>query len=409
MRIWIKLLVGSALGIALALVAGENELVYGSLPWLERFALAVGRYALVPALFFSIAIGVHDLRKEGRFWQLLLRNAAVMVALSAFVIAAGLAATVAFDPGRIPIMAAEQDALAGFDVAGSVMELFPGNMFAALVGDGSFLLPVYVFAFFLGVGLSYDRNYSKRVVELVDSLSRVFFHVMSFFVEILGFVMIALSASWAIRFRDAWAMEVFGEFVLMLGALAALLGFGILPLLLYLVRPKANPWAVLYGSLGPAIAAFFSGDVHFSMPALMRHAKESLGIRRRSSAPTLAALGAFCRGGSAMVAAASFVVVFNSYSGIGMSLAEIVSIGVGAFGVSFLLARHPGGGAYVALAALCVGFGRGFEEGFLVLRPIAFYLIAVGAFLDAMMASLANYASARLGGFVEGKSVGQHI
>jgi len=409
MKIWIKLLVGSALGIVLGFVAPENQRFMEALAWLEQFVLRVGRYALVPVLFFSLSVGIFELRKDGRFWPMVLKNVLLIAAVSAFVIAAGVLATLAFSPARIPIMAVEQLELTRLDVAGGIMELFPFNMLGVLAGEGVFLLPLYVFAFFLGMGMSYDKTYSKPVIALVDSLSRIFFHIASFFIEILGFMIIVLSAYWAVAFRDALRLEVFGELFAMMGVMAAALGLVILPLFLYLLRPKSNPWAVLYGSIGPAITAFFSGDVNFSLPVLLRHAKESFGIKRGSSVLTLTMFSTFCRAGSAMVAASAFIVIFNSYSSIGITAAEVVSISLHAFAISFILARHPGNGAYAALAILCLGFGRGFEEGYLILRPVAFYLIAVGTFLDVMIASVANYAIARHGGFVEEKETRKFI
>ncbi|MCL2601063.1 MAG: cation:dicarboxylase symporter family transporter [Treponema sp.] len=409
MKIWIKLLVGSVLGVVFGFLAPENQRFMEVLAWLEQFALRVGRYAVVPVLFFSLSIGVYELRKDGKFWPMVLKNLGVIALVAVFVVLVGVLATLALSPGRIPIMAEEQVGQIRLDVAGGIIELFPFNMFAALAGDGVFLLPFYVFAFFLGMGLSYDKIYSKPVIALIDSLSRIFFHIASFFIEILGFMIIVLSAYWAVRFRDALQMEVFGELIVMLGVMAAVLGFVVLPLFLYLLKPKANPWAVLYGSLGPAITAFFSGDVNFSLPVLLRHAKESFGIRRRSNALTLAMFGTFCRAGSAMVAAVAFIVVFNSYSSIGITTAEVLAICGHAILISFFLARHPGTGAYAALAVLCYGFGRGFEGGYLILRPIAFYLIAIGTFLDVMITSVANYAMAKLNGFAEEKSARQFI
>jgi len=413
MKIWIKLLIGSALGVAFGFAAPETPRMMEALAWLEQFALRVGRYALVPALLFSLAIGIYELRKDARFWPMVLKNLLMIAAASAAVILVGVLAALAVSPSGIPITAEEQLYAVYFDVAGGVKELFPFNMLSALAGEGTFLLPVYVFAFFLGIGLSYDKTYSKPVIALVDSLSRIFFHIASLFVEILGFLMIALSGYWAIRFRGVLQTGVFNELMLMLAVLALALGFGILPALLYLLpkskgRPRTSPWAVLYGSFGPAIAAFFSGDVNFSLPALLRHAKESFGIRRRSSALTLAMFTAFCRGGSAMVGVVAFIVVFNSYFNIGITAAEIAAVSLHALGISFLLARHPGSGAYAALAALSLGFGR-VEEGYLILRPIAFYLIAIGTFLDVMLASFGNYAAARLGGFAEEKKARQFI
>jgi Na+/H+-dicarboxylate symporter len=188
-----------------------------------------------------------------------------------------------------------------------------------------------------------------------------------------------------------------------------ILGFGILPLFLYLLRPKINPWAQLYGSLGPAIAAFFSGDINFTIPMLLRHVRENLGARRRANAVTVTLFTTFGRAGSAMVAAIAFIVIIKSYSSLGVTMADVVSIGLRAFAISFLLARHPGDGAYTALAVLCMGYGRGFEAGYLILKPLAFYLIAVGTFLDVMLTSFATFAVAKTSGFQEEKSIRHFI
>jgi len=59
---------------------------------------------------------------------------------------------------------------------------------------------------------------------------------------------------------------------------------------------------------------------------------------------------------------------------------------------------------------LCLGYGQGFEAGCLILKPMAFYLIAVGTFLDVMIASFASYAIARLNGYiVEEKSMKRFV
>ncbi|MDR2718261.1 MAG: cation:dicarboxylase symporter family transporter [Treponema sp.] len=404
MKVWVKLLIGSILGITLGLLVHENQRLVEALVWLEQFALRIGRYAVIPMLVFLLTIGIYELWQDRQFWPLVLKNCLMIAGVSILVIFLGVLATLAFPPSRIPILAEEQLEVIRLDVAGNVKELFSYNMFSVLAGDGVYLFPVCVFAFFLGVGLSQKRSYNKPVIALVDSLSHVFYNIALFFIEILGFIMIVLSCYWAIRFREVLRAEIYLDLILLLGIFAAVLGFGILPMLLYFVRPKVNPWAVLYGSLGPAIAAFFSGDVNFSLPVLLSHAQENLGVQRRSNAVSLTLFSTFCRAGSAMAATVAFIVIFKSYSSLGITSAEILSISIRALAISFLLARHPGDGAYTALAVLCLGYGKGFEAGYLILKPLAFYLIAVGAFLDVMIASFAAYAAARVSGFVEEKN-----
>jgi len=403
MKVWVKLLIGSILGITLGLLSPENPRLLEGLVWLEQFVLRIGRYAVVPMLVFVLSIGIYELRHDRQFWPLLVKNCLMIAGISVFVIALGVLVTLVFPPSRIPILAEEQLETIRLDIAGNIKELFPYNMFSVLAGDGVFLFPVCIFAFFFGIGLSYDRSYSKPVIALVDSLSHVFYNITLFIIEILGFIMIVLSCYWTIRFQEVLRMDIFHDLILLLGVFSAVLCFGVLPLLLYSIRPKINPWAVLYGSLGPAITAFFSGDINFSLPVLYSHTRENLGVQRKSGAVSMALLSTFCRAGSAMVAVVAFIVIFKSYSSLGITLTEILSISIRAFAISFLLARHPGDGAYTALAVLCLGYGKGFEAGYLILKPLAFYLIAIGAFIDIMLASFVTYAIARISGFVDEK------
>ncbi len=410
MKVWIKLLAGSALGVVLGFFLPANsERVLSVLVWLEGLALNIGRYTVIPILVFSLTVAVYELRQDGQFWRLIFKNFWMIAGVTVFVIALGIFVTMIFPPARIPILIEEQLEAISLDVAGNITDVFPSNMLSVLAGEGVYLFPACVFAFFLGIGLSYDRNYTKPVLALTDSLSRIFYHVASLFSEILGFIMIILSCYWAVRFNAALKADVFRDIIVLLAVFSVVLGFGIFPLFLYLLRPKTNPWKILYGSLGPAIAAFFSGDINFSMPVLIRHTKENFGIRRRSNTVSLVLFTTFCRAGSAMVAAAAFIVIIKSYSSLGITAMDVFSIGVRAAGISFLLARRPGDGAYTALAALCMGYGKGFEAGYLILKPLAFYLIAIGTFLDIIIASYATYAVARISGLHKEDSVVRFI
>jgi Na+/H+-dicarboxylate symporter len=407
MKVWFKLLIGSILGIVLGiLLPQDNARVFEVLAWFERLAINIGRYALIPVLFFSLALGVYKLRQDNRFWGLVLRSFIVMAAGTAIIIVLGISATLLFPPGRVPIQIEEQLSAVTLNVYDNIAGLVPANPLAALAGSGEYILPVCLFAFFLGLGLSYERNYSKTVAVLIDSLSRIFYHVAVFFSEILSLVLIVLSAYWSIRFRAVLAGGKYNDLIVLLGVFSLVMAFGIMPLMLYFVKPKTNPWKVLYGILGPALAGFFSGDINFTLPVLMRHEKENLGVRRRAGSVTLSLFSAFGRAGSAMAAAMAFIVIITSYSSLEVTAADLFSIALRAFGVAFLLAGHPGDGAYTALAVLCSTYDR---AGYLILKPLAFYLIACGAFLDIMFSAFASYALARMSGFQEDKNLQSYI
>jgi Na+/H+-dicarboxylate symporter len=411
MKVWVKLLIGSILGMTIGfLLPAENQGVISVLSWLEKLSLGIGRYAVVPVLVFSLTVAVYKLRMDEQFWSMVFKNILLIIAASAFVIFSGIMTAVLFSPDRIPIESAELTEITTIDPAANILEVFPANMFSVLGGSGIYLFPVCAFAFFLGMSLNYDRNYSKPVISLVDSLSRIFYHVASFFSEILGFIIIVLSSYWAVRFDGILEAKVYKDLVVMLGIFSVVLCFGILPLFLYFLKPRVNPWLVLYGFLGPALSAFFSGDINLTIPVLQRHSKENFGIRRRSSSLSIALFATFCRCGSTMAAAAGFIVIIKSYSYMGISSVELFKIGLYAFVISFLLARHPGDGAYIALAAICLNYGGGeYRAGYLILKPLAFYLVAVGTFIDIMLCAFGSYILARTNGFIEEKHLVRFI
>jgi Na+/H+-dicarboxylate symporter len=405
MKVWIKLLLGIVAGALLARVVPQDDgRILAVLDWLETLVLRIGRYALIPLLVFSLSIAIYELRQEGRFWPLVFHSFLGIAATAAFVIAAGVMVVQLFPPGPIPIRVEEELGIVSLDTTGTILALFPSNMFQVLVSDSVYLFPVSVFAFFLGMGLSYDRNFTKPVIALIDSLSRIFYHVVVFFSEILGFAIVVLAAYWMLRFRDVLQEKAYNDLIILLAVFSLVLCFIILPLFLYTLKPKVNPWAMLYGTLGPALAAWFSGDINFTLPVLLRHGKENFGIRRRSNTVTLALFNTFGRAGSAMTAAVALILIIKSYSRLDITLVDSLSIGLRAFCISFFLGGRPGDGAYIALAVICLGYGRGYEAGYLLLKPLAFYLITIGTFLDTMIAAFSSFVIARINGFQEDKS-----
>jgi aerobic C4-dicarboxylate transport protein len=408
MKVWVKFLIGSVLGMIIGFLLPDNESVFAALAWFEKLAIGIGRYTVIPVLVFSLTIAVYELRMDDQFWPIILKNVLFIIASAVFVIFLGIAATMIFWPqhSRIPFDQIVSTETLGLNIGDNLLDIFPSNMLSVISTGGIYLFPACIFAFFLGMGLNYDRNYSKPVISLLDSLSRIFYHIASFFSEILGFILIVLAAFWAVRFNGILQVKGYKDLIILLGAFSIVLCFIIMPLFLYLLKPKTNPWRVLYGFLGPAIAAFLSGDINFTIPILQRHSKENFGIRRRSSAVSLSLFATFCRCGSAMVAAAAFIVIMKSYSYITISTLKLFTIGLYAFLISFVLARHPGDGAFIALAALCLSYGdEAYRAGYLILKPMAFYLVAVGAFIDIMFNAFGAYIIARTNGFIEEKNL----
>jgi Na+/H+-dicarboxylate symporter len=405
MKVWVKLLIGSALGLLLGFLLPQDSSITNVFSYMSQFALSAGRYTALALIIFSLTIAIYELRQDGAFWPLVFKTLGLIAAASLFIISLGIVITVFFPPERIPILIEQQAERITLGAGPYFLEMFPSNMLSVITSNGVYIFPVCVFAFFMAIGLSYDKNYTKPVLSLIDSLSRIFYHIAAFFSEILGILVIMLAAYWALRYHSAMDAGIFKAILRLLLIFSITLGFVILPLFLCLVKNYRKPWKIVYASLASALSSFFSGDINFSLPILIQQSKENLGIRRRANSVILALWTTFARSGSAMVAAVSFIVIIKSYSSLDIKIESYLSIGLQALLISFFLARNPGDGAFAALAVLCAGYGHGFENGFLILKPLAFYLISIGAFLDVMIASLGSFAIARLTGYQNEKEI----
>ncbi|MDR0526574.1 MAG: dicarboxylate/amino acid:cation symporter [Spirochaetaceae bacterium] len=400
MKIWIKLLAGSILGLVLGfLLPAENETISRVFNFLGELAIGMGRYTAAAMLLFSLTIAIYELRQDGIFWTLVTRTMAVIIVVSIFTIGIGVAVATFFPPERIPILTEQNPEQLSLETGRYFLEMFPSNMLSVVSGNGIYLFPVCIFAFFMAIGLSYDKTYTKTVISLVDSLSRIFYHIGTFFSEILGLLIIVLSAYWALRYQAVQKAEVFHAIVRLLLVFSLVLAALVLPLFLFFVKRYKTPWKIVYASLGSSFAAFFSGDINFSLPVFMQQTKENLGIRRRANMVITMLWTSFGRSGSAMIAAISLLVIIKSYSSLDLEASALVGIVLQTLLISFLLSRNPGNGAFAALSVLCASYGHGLEAGYLILKPMAFYLVSIGAFLDMVIASLGSFAVARLSGF----------
>ena len=163
------------------------------------------------------------------------------------------------------------------------------------------------------------------------------------------------------------------------------------PLVLRLVCKDLRPYHVLYSSLCSIIAGFFTGDSNISLLTNSRHNKESLGIYDEINNFSLPLFSIFARGGTALVTSICFVTILRSYSSLGFAFYDVIWIFLISFVISFALGSYPQGGTFVALTVICSMYGRGFEAGYLLLRPAAPILCSFAAAFDVLSATTGTY------------------
>jgi len=139
MKIWVKFLIGAALGMVIGFLLPNTETVYSVLQWFEKLAIGIGRYAVIPVLVFSLTIAAYELRMDEQFWSMVLKNIVLIVVVSFFVIFTGIIITSIITPGRIPIETVEQIEAINLNPGANILEIFPSNMFSVLFGSGVYL------------------------------------------------------------------------------------------------------------------------------------------------------------------------------------------------------------------------------------------------------------------------------
>ena len=199
---------------------------------------------------------------------------------------------------------------------------------------------------------------------------------------------------WTTKFRAIITSGVFSPMILLLLVDFLIVVGLIYPLIIRYICHDPHPYRILYASICSAIAAFFSADSNLTLLINMRHGKESIGIRRRINGITFPLFNIFARGGSALVTVVGFIMIWRSYSSLTIPFLDILWITFASFGISFLLGGLPAGGAFVSLSVLCTIYGRGFETGFLLLKPAAPIICSFAAAFDALTAIFGSYVVA---------------
>jgi len=386
MKLWLRFLLGAIIGVVLGLYlpesGGDTARFFSGF---STMVINLGRYLLVPLVIFGGAAGTYELRQTRRVATAHLRALLFVLAATAGAITLGTLSVLIISPSRIPPIFQEavgRDFPSLFDL---VLRTFPRNLFRIFSSEGSFLLPFWVLGLLLGLGMTGDADEKSPVFAFIDAVCRIFYRINKLVVDYLAVGLIALGAASLLQIRDVADLGIYSQLLVTLVFNAILIIFGILPLILYFFGGRENPYVWLFGMTAPALAGGISGDSYFALPTLIRAVNENGGIRRRVAGSILPLAATIGRGGSAMVSAASFVVVLRSYTALEITFLQVLWILGVAFALSFLLGAVPGTAVPVALAAMSAAYGQGMEEVYLILQPIFLILISLGTLLDTVL------------------------
>ena len=391
MKVWIKYLIGSVLGIIAAFIFPLGiPSVESAIQTFSEIAVRFGRYALVPLILFGTAMSMYNLRSKKHILKTSLWTLGTILGSTLILVALGLLSILIVQLPIIPITSEKISEVPSINIKSMILSIFPFSGFDSLK-EGVFLLPVFFLAAFVGGACASDIADSKPVLNVFESAMKLCQTMSSFFVEWLSIGMIAICCYWMLQVRLIFENSVFIPLFFMLLIDFVLVAGVIYPLILRVLCKDLRPYHVLYASICPILTAFFSADTNLALLTSFRHSKESLGIHDETNHFSLPLFALFARGGTALVTSICFVMILRSYSRLGFAFFDVIWIFGVSFLISFALGSFPIGGTFVSLTLICSMYGRGFEPGYLLLRPAMPILCSFSAAFDVLSSIFGNY------------------
>jgi aerobic C4-dicarboxylate transport protein len=395
MKIWIKFLIGIGLGIILAIFipAGEAGLkIFGDI---ALVCVQIGKYTVFPLVFFSFIIAVYELRIEKKLITVFKKFFLYILCLTAGLTLIGIASGLFLPVQKLPGPGATTplvEAIPFLEILKK--QVFPDNLLAVFTQAGFSLFPIILLAFLIGLNVDYEKQFTRPVVQFADGMSRIMYHINSLIVEILWIGMIAIGAARMLALKNLKGGEAFIPLFIALSLDFLLTVFLILPLFLYYLNNRKNPFHWLYASLGPALAALFTGDHYLALGVLTKHGRENMFVPRKIGNTVYTLASIFSKAGTAMVASACLILLRKSTLGAEIPVLEyfwifFASILVSLF-ISIVSAPFPQVSAYAAVALLCLIYVHPNmpPDKYLDLGQIAPFLICIAVVVDVLCSSL---------------------
>ena len=392
MKIWPRLLTGIAIGTLIGLfLPANNEDVVRLFIAAARVVINIGSYVVFPLVFFGALIGAYELRKDHGLGAIYGKAALATILTTAGMIVIGVISVFVLSPARIPPIFQEAPPFEPLSVDRLLLRVFPRNLFAVFTQEQAYLLPILVAAVIIGIFMTRENELGKPFVDMIDAGARIFYRIANLLMEVLGIGLIVVATAMLFRFRSITDLNIFVPLVFTLLFNTALILFGVFPLLIRLLRISDNPYMWLYAILSPALVGLASGDSFFALPALITAGNRNLGMRRRAGANLFAFTTIFAKAGTAMIMCSSFILILQSYSALEITIWRVLLVMVATFGISFVVSVSPGNGVILGLSLLSGFYGRGLEESFLIMLPLAPILLSIGALLDVVTSGFIAY------------------
>lgn len=371
-RLWLRVLIGAALGIGVGLVLSPEGAGALSVDRVDEAGgylglpgdvfLALLAMIVVPLVVSSVILGVASAGDVDTLRRVGIRTVLYFIATTGVAIAIGTAVAVLVRPGdRLdPELASTlesttapaSDATAPPDgLAERIVSLIPSDPLGAALEQN--LLQLVIFAILVGVALlAIDARHTEPIVALVAAVQEISLKVVSWAMYLAPFAVFGLMAKLMLEIGfDAIAGTAIYAATVLTG-LVAMVGVYVM---LAVAVGRCPPGRFLRAGREAQLLAFSTSSSASVMPLTMNAAQERLGVRE-STARFVVPLGATINmDGTALYQVVATLFVLQFYD-VDVSVPELVILAITVVGASIGTPSTPGVGI-VVLGTILAGVG----------------------------------------------------
>lgn len=327
-QILIAALLGILLGASIGLLGDDSltkeYLFYGS-GIVGNVFVDLLKMVMIPLIFTSIVVGVANLQahhQARRVWQYTLL---FFVSTMALAMVVALVASNIFKPGAGLHLAMFADAMHNFQAK----QLTPADFFAqflrslfqnpfAALAQGN-ILPVVVFALFLGVALVMGGARYQHILNMMQEFLDLIMRMVGWIMRLAPLGIFALLFK-LVATQNTELLTTVGGFIVLVFATTLFHAMVVLSFILYLFTKKSPLW-FWRGAREALITAFATSSSSATVPITLRCVETNLQVRK-NIAGFVVPLGATINmDGTALYEAAAALFVANLV-GIELSLAQ---------------------------------------------------------------------------------------
>ncbi len=355
MNLSVKILVSLVLAVVVGLVAGAE-----SVPWLKAWIAPIGtmfinliKMMIVPVVLSSLIVGVTSLGDTRKLGRIGIKTVVFYLFTTALALTIAIGFALVTNPGvGMNLAATEAPKIKEAPTFMQVLvNMIPSNPISSMAKAD--MLPIIVFALFLGIGITYAGKKGDPLLHFFDSLAEVSY-------KVIGMVM---------------ALAPYGVFALLVPVVAANGPKVLLPLLsviavvfaasvfhaivvysgLVSILAKMSPMKFFKGMSEAMLIAFTTCSSAAALPVNMKNTQEELGVSSEISSFVLPLGATINMDGTAIYQGVCALFIANVY-GIDLTSGQIIMIIVSGTLASIGTAGVPGAGMIMlALVLQTVG------------------------------------------------------